>query len=99
MGILDPCCLATQQSNDAQPLRTGTTTLPAGLDASTSLTAAYVAVWGEQEKGAQIAVRLTAISPAGIRGVPYDVVGVVKASASAGELFEPDTTGDMVLAA
>lgn len=66
------------------------TTLPSGLAVSNTITAAYVAVWGQQEAGAQIAVRLTAISDAGIRGVPYDVVGVVKLSLAEGEQTEPD---------
>ena len=53
------------------------TMLTDGLDTINDITSVYSQVWGDQEEGAQIAIRLTAVSAAGIWGVPYEVTGVV----------------------
>ncbi len=66
------------------------TVMTGGVSMTTPITDEYVAVWGAQEEGAQIAVRLTAINAAGMRGVPYVVTGVVALSSADGAQIGAD---------
>lgn len=86
--------VAAGKSSTADSAYAALTVLTDGLGTTTSLTDEYAAVWGAQEVGAQIAFRLTAINAAGLRGVPYERVGVVTATSATGA---GDTEPDMVL--